>query len=154
MTTMMLASLAMGCKPDCPMCSGEYCERHITEPCDCDVIERHEPAAHNSESAQPNNTNDGPLERKFVCSGCEREHESPGKALECEFRHEHLEALPPFKFEAMTLLAERVVSHGTCSKCHTKTLVERNRAGDYVWSQCSKCLTIFVEDSATAESSP
>lgn len=29
--------------PDCVRCSGEYCERHITEPCGCDVIARHYP---------------------------------------------------------------------------------------------------------------
>lgn len=26
----------------CPMCNGEACERHGHDPCDCDVIERHE----------------------------------------------------------------------------------------------------------------
>lgn len=27
--------------PDCQMCSGEYCEIHMGDPCDCDVIDRH-----------------------------------------------------------------------------------------------------------------
>jgi len=29
------------CKPDCKMCSGEYCATHYAQPCDCDVIDRH-----------------------------------------------------------------------------------------------------------------
>ena len=28
---------------DCGMCSGEYCERHFCEPCDCNVTDRHRP---------------------------------------------------------------------------------------------------------------
>jgi len=27
--------------PECSRCSGEYCDVHITDPCDCDVAERH-----------------------------------------------------------------------------------------------------------------
>lgn len=27
--------------PDCARCSREYCEEHLLEPCDCDVINRH-----------------------------------------------------------------------------------------------------------------
>lgn len=29
------------CVLDCTKCSGEYCEQHGADPCDCDVIERH-----------------------------------------------------------------------------------------------------------------
>ena len=29
------------CTEDCTRCSGEFCERHGTNPCDCDVIDRH-----------------------------------------------------------------------------------------------------------------
>lgn len=29
------------CDEDCPRCSGEYCNRHGNEPCDCDVVDRH-----------------------------------------------------------------------------------------------------------------
>lgn len=29
------------CPEDCQMCSGEYCENHFAEPCDCDVVDRH-----------------------------------------------------------------------------------------------------------------
>jgi hypothetical protein len=31
-------------KYDCGMCSGEYCAQHASQPCDCDVIDRHTPA--------------------------------------------------------------------------------------------------------------
>lgn len=27
--------------PDCQMCSGEYCERHFNDPCECDTAQRH-----------------------------------------------------------------------------------------------------------------
>jgi hypothetical protein len=27
--------------PDCPSCSGEHCDVHLDDPCDCDVVERH-----------------------------------------------------------------------------------------------------------------
>lgn len=27
--------------PDCPSCSGEYCDIHFHDPCDCDVVARH-----------------------------------------------------------------------------------------------------------------
>ena len=29
------------CDEDCIMCSGEYCEQHFDQPCDCDVVDRH-----------------------------------------------------------------------------------------------------------------
>ena len=29
------------CKEDCRKCTGEYCETHTTDPCDCDVVDRH-----------------------------------------------------------------------------------------------------------------
>ena len=29
------------CDEDCSRCSGEYCDLHITAPCECDVIDRH-----------------------------------------------------------------------------------------------------------------
>lgn len=29
------------CPADCMMCSGEYCERHQYDPCECDVLDRH-----------------------------------------------------------------------------------------------------------------
>lgn len=29
------------CDEDCLRCNGEYCDIHITEPCECDVCERH-----------------------------------------------------------------------------------------------------------------
>jgi len=32
------------CDEDCPSCSGEFCETHGIEPCDCDTAERHEAA--------------------------------------------------------------------------------------------------------------
>lgn len=32
---------ALKCEDDCSRCSGEYCDKHITDPCDCDVLERH-----------------------------------------------------------------------------------------------------------------
>ena len=28
---------------DCQRCSGEFCEQHGTQPCECDVAERHQP---------------------------------------------------------------------------------------------------------------
>lgn len=28
-------------EPDCSMCSGEWCEWHFDDPCDCGVAERH-----------------------------------------------------------------------------------------------------------------
>lgn len=30
-----------GCEDDCQRCSGEYCETHLLEPCDCGTAERH-----------------------------------------------------------------------------------------------------------------
>lgn len=34
------------CEPDCQRCSGEYCDTHINDPCDCDVIDRHSDNCH------------------------------------------------------------------------------------------------------------
>lgn len=31
------------CPRDCQRCSGEYCDTHFTDPCECDVIQRHTP---------------------------------------------------------------------------------------------------------------
>ena len=28
-------------KENCERCTGEYCDEHITDPCDCDVVDRH-----------------------------------------------------------------------------------------------------------------
>ena len=33
----------ISCEEDCTRCSGEYCEKHFNEPCDCDVVDRHMP---------------------------------------------------------------------------------------------------------------
>lgn len=38
-------ALELACPEDCPMCSGEYCERHFDRPCGCDVVDRHRPEA-------------------------------------------------------------------------------------------------------------
>jgi hypothetical protein len=27
--------------PDCTKCNGEFCEQHGVEPCNCDVLDRH-----------------------------------------------------------------------------------------------------------------
>ena len=34
--------LSMSGEGGCAMCSGEYCAKHFRDPCDCDVIDRHE----------------------------------------------------------------------------------------------------------------
>lgn len=31
------------CPEDCPRCSGEYCDQHFADACDCDVVARHTP---------------------------------------------------------------------------------------------------------------
>jgi phosphoribosylaminoimidazole carboxylase (NCAIR synthetase) len=33
--------LEVRCEEDCNMCSGEYCNIHFTDKCECDVIDRH-----------------------------------------------------------------------------------------------------------------
>lgn len=45
-----------GCPEGCTRCSGEYCERHFDQPCDCDVVERHSSPA--------------PAPRENQCDGC------------------------------------------------------------------------------------
>lgn len=30
------------CGEDCGICSGEFCVNHGVDPCDCDVVERHD----------------------------------------------------------------------------------------------------------------
>jgi|SRR5581483_352871 len=41
------------CEDDCTRCSGEYCETHITDPCDCDCEERHRDPASRGASVTP-----------------------------------------------------------------------------------------------------
>ena len=41
------------CEEDCSRCSGEYCEQHFADPCDCDVAERHQQRASAVKAALP-----------------------------------------------------------------------------------------------------
>src|SRR5208283_6116478 len=38
---------------DCPYCSGELCEKHGNEPCECDTADRHDKVAQPPEVSKP-----------------------------------------------------------------------------------------------------
>ena len=42
--------------PECVRCSGEYCDIHILDPCDCDVTARHRDDIRRRESQEAPHT--------------------------------------------------------------------------------------------------
>lgn len=80
---------------DCPKCSGEYCESHGTDPCDCDVVERH--------AAQP----DQRAISAILNSDYDPEPMTPGQATgQFARRHEPVEQSPTTAEETVDVIMD------------------------------------------------
>jgi len=79
------------CDENCTRCSGEYCEQHSTDPCDCDVDARHaEPRRASGRAAQVfspeevfrlNNYQHSGCFHPFTCGSDDRINHPDGEGL-------------------------------------------------------------------------
>ena len=58
------------------------------------------------------------------------------------------------RFESISLLQEQVTALNICSKCHTKTLIEKYKNENVTAYQCSSCLTAYLFKSSKDAGTP